>query len=158
MGFNRKDGITNELEEAYALNASNFRDLNRNQNAVLEKEATHKGYKGANVGDSVCLAYPTSNTRRGRVDRDIDQILDTGNTQGIVTLSGRIRRLTPRECFRLQGSREDQIDRILAITSDSQAYKQVGNGVTVNVLYAIGLRVKAVWAELYAESAGGSTC
>ena len=158
VGFNRKDGITHELEEAYALNASNFRDLNRNQNAVLEKEATHKGYNGANVGDSVGLAYPTSNTRRGRVDRDIDQILDTGNTQGIVTLSGRIRRLTPRECFRLQGSREDQIDRILAITSDSQAYKQVGNGVTVNVLYAIGLRVKAVWAELYAESAGGSTC
>ena len=40
VGFNRKDGITHELKEAYALNASNFRGLNRNQsqNAVLETD------------------------------------------------------------------------------------------------------------------------
>ena len=205
VGFNRKDGVTHELKEAYALNASNFRGLNRNQNqnAVLEtddscfidlcagnpkltdkarcvtanygkttlayhkgersgilhiKEATHKGYKEANIGDSVDLAYATSNTRRGRVGRDIAHTLDTGSTQGVVTLSGRIRRLTPRECFRLQGFREDQIDKILAITSDSQAYKQAGNGVTVNVVYAIGVRIKTVWDELYAESAGDTVC
>lgn len=202
VGFNRKDGITHKLKEAYALNASNFRGLNRNQNqnAVLEtddpcfidlctgypqltdkarcvtthygkttlsyhkgersgvlhiKEATHKGYKEANAGDSVDLAFATSNTRRGRVGRDIAHTLNTGSTQGVVTLSGRIRRLTPRECFRLQGFKEDQIDKILAITSDSQAYKQAGNGVTVNVVYAIGLRIKAAWDEM---QAGDSEC
>jgi len=112
------------------------------------KEATHKGYKEASVGDSVDLAYATSNTRRGRVGKDIAHTLDTGSTQGVVTLSGRIRRLTPRECFRLQGYKEEQIDKILAVTSDSQAYKQAGNGVTVNVVYAIGLRIKAVWDEM----------
>ena len=42
----------------------------------------------------------------------------------------RIRRLTPRECLRLQGWRDDRIDRILAVTSETQAYKQAGNGVT----------------------------
>lgn len=119
------------------------------------KEATHKGYKDANVGDSVDLAYVTSNTRRGRVGRDIAHTLDTGSSQGVVTLSGRIRRLTPRECFRLQGFKEDQIDKILAITSDSQAYKQAGNGVTVDVVYAIGLRIKAAWDEM---QAGDSEC
>lgn len=60
----------------------------------------------------------------------------------------RIRRLTPRECFRLQGFNEEQIDRILAITSDSQAYKQAGNCVTVNVIEAIGKRIRAIEKEL----------
>lgn len=209
VGFNRKDGITHGLKEAYALNASNFRGLNRNQSqtavlktddasfidlcagnpkltdtarcvtanygkttlcyhkgersGVLEtdgvlliKEATKCGFKPANIGDTVDLSYATSNTRRGRVGRDVAHTLDTGSTQGVVTLSGRIRKLTPRECFRLQGYREDQIDKILAITSDSQAYKQAGNGVTVNVVYAIGLKIKAVWDELY--GAGDGKC
>ena len=40
------------------------------------------------------------------------------------------------------------IDRILAITSDAQAYKQAGNSVTVNVIEAIGRRIKAVDDEL----------
>ena len=119
------------------------------------KEATRRGYKEAGAGDSVDLAYAGNNTRRGRVGRDIAHTLDTGSTQGVVTLSGHIRRLTPRECFRLQGFREDQIDRILAVTSDSQAYKQAGNGVTVNVVYAIGRRIKAVWDE---AQAGGGIC
>ena len=56
----------------------------------------------------------------------------------------------------MKGYREDQIDKILAITSDSQAYKQAGNGVTVNVVYAIGLKIKAAWDELY--GAGDTKC
>ena len=65
---------------------------------------------------------------------------------GVLTVNGkekRIRRLMPRECLRLQGFTEDQIDRLLAITSDSQAYKQAGNSVTVNVIEAIGHRIRA---------------
>ena len=41
-----------------------------------------------------------------------------------------------------------QIDRLLAITSDTQAYKQAGNSVTVNVIEAIGRRLRAADAEL----------
>ena len=55
--------------------------------------------------------------------------VDTASVQGIVERGGRIRRLMPRECLRLQGFDEDQIDRLLAITSDAQAYKQAGNSV-----------------------------
>ncbi len=62
----------------------------------------------------------------------------------------RIRRLTPRECLRLPGFTEDQIDKVLAITSDSQAYKQAGNSVTVNVIFALGLHIKAMDDELKA--------
>ena len=115
---------------------------------LLIKEATKRGYKEANPGDSVDLGYYGSNTRRGRVGRDIAHTLETSSIQGIVERGGRIRRLMPRECLRLQGFAEDQIDRLLAITSDAQAYKQAGNSVTVNVIEAIGRRIRAVDEEL----------
>lgn len=54
---------------------------------------------------------------------------------------GRIRRLTPRECFRLQGFPDEYFDRAASVCSDSQLYKQAGNSVTVNVIYEIAKRL-----------------
>ena len=48
-----------------------------------------------------------------------------------------IRKLTPKECFRLQGWTDDYFDRAAFVNSDSQLYKQAGNGVTVSVIQAI---------------------
>ena len=59
----------------------------------------------------------------------------------------RIRRLTPRECLRLQGWKDERIDLILPLHSDTQLYKQAGNGVTVNVAEAIGKRLAALHRE-----------
>ena len=59
----------------------------------------------------------------------------------------------PRECLRLQGFDDEQIDKILAINSDAQAYKQAGNSVTVTVIEAIGRRIRAVDEELRKEAA-----
>ena len=115
---------------------------------LLVKEATKKGYKEAFPGDSVDLGYAGSNTRRGRVGHDIAHTLEANSIQGIVERGGRIRRLMPRECLRLQGFEESQIDKILAINSDAQAYKQAGNSVTVTVIEAIGRRIRAVDEEL----------
>lgn len=78
---------------------------------------------------------------------------DAASVQGIVERGGRIRRLMPRECLRLQGFEEDQIDRLLAITSDAQSYKQAGNSVTVNVIEAIGRRIQAMDEQLRKEDA-----
>ncbi len=118
---------------------------------LLIKEATKRGYKEAGPGDTVDLGYAGSNTRRGRVGRDIAHTLETSSIQGIVERGGRIRRLMPRECLRLQGFEEEQINRLLAITSDAQAYKQAGNSVTVNVIEAIGRRIRAVDEQLRKE-------
>ncbi len=115
---------------------------------LLIKEATKKGYKEAAPGDSVDLGYAGQNSRRGSVGKHIAHTLETSCTQGIIEGGGRIRRLMPRECLRLQGFGEDQIDRLLAITSDAQAYKQAGNSVTVNVIEAIGRNLKVVHEEL----------
>lgn len=61
-----------------------------------------------------------------------------------VTQNGRVRRLTPRECARLQGFDDDFVIPV----SDSQAYKQFGNAVTVNVSRAIALAVRNQLEEL----------
>lgn len=53
----------------------------------------------------------------------------------------RIRRLTPGECFRLQGFPDEYFERARAVNSDSQLYKQAGNSVTVNVIYEIAKRL-----------------
>lgn len=52
-----------------------------------------------------------------------------------------IRKLTPRECFRLQGWSDEYFERAQFVNSDSQLYKQAGNGVTVNVVQAIAERL-----------------
>ena len=119
--------------------------------ALLIREATRKGYQEAVPGDSVDLGYPGSATRAGRVGAGIAH--DAASVQGIVERGGRIRRLMPRECLRLQGFEDEQIDKILAINSDAQAYKQAGNSVTVTVIEAIGRRIRAVDEELRKEAA-----
>lgn len=60
----------------------------------------------------------------------------------------RIRRLTPRECFRLQGFTDEQFDRAAAVNSEPQLYKQAGNAVTVNVVEEIGRHLKEVVSRL----------
>lgn len=60
----------------------------------------------------------------------------------------RIRRLTPRECFRLQGFTDEQFDRAAAVNSETQLYKQAGNAVTVNVVEAIGRHIKEVASKI----------
>jgi DNA (cytosine-5)-methyltransferase 1 len=193
----------------------------KGMNAIQVKTATLKGYEEAIEGDSINFSEPNSETRRGRVGKQVAQTLDTGCNQGVIlgytrdkngkvisrniwdnagtihtsTGSGgntdqfvvqynnkrlnatlkkhelpqgkvrfvdsynqnvskesacinarisatndrhlwdgyKIRKLTPRECFRLM----DFPDTFTWICSDSQAYKQAGNSIVVNVLYKI---------------------
>ncbi|MBT2215862.1 DNA (cytosine-5-)-methyltransferase [Virgibacillus dakarensis] len=53
----------------------------------------------------------------------------------------RIRKLTPKECWRLQGFPDWAFDKAAEVNSDSQLYKQAGNSVTVNVIYEIAKRL-----------------
>nr|DAO51970.1 MAG TPA: Cytosine specific methyltransferase [Caudoviricetes sp.] len=60
----------------------------------------------------------------------------------------RIRRLTPRECFRLQGFADEQFDKAATVNSETQLYKQAGNAVTVNVVEAIWHHIKEVASKM----------
>lgn len=57
---------------------------------------------------------------------------------GTLTEDMRIRKLTPRECWRLMGFSDEDFDRAKAAgISDTQLYKQAGNSIVVDVLMAI---------------------
>ncbi|VRH53500.1 DNA methylase [Streptococcus pneumoniae] len=104
---------------------------------IRVKEATKQGYQEAEIGDSVNLSHPNSKTRRGRVGKQIANTLLTGESQGVVEPDFRIRKLTPKECWRLQGFPDWAFDKAQEVNSNSQLYKQAGNSVTVNVIAAI---------------------
>lgn len=162
-----------------------FHDINGNMSAlkvggggcddlIKIKSATSKGYEEAKEGDSINFSVPNSETRRGRVGKQVAQTLDTACNQGvmigdyrtdegfrwrqdgnspaimammrdtwkenftgqnppIINKDYKIRRLTPRECFRLM----DFPDTFTWPVSDSQAYKQAGNSIVVRVLEKI---------------------
>ena len=111
---------------------------------IKVRNGTKQGYQLAEIGDSVDLSYPSSLTRRARVGRGIAHNLSCSCQMGAVVWNGRvvkIRKLTPKECFRLQGFSDDLFEKANAVNSDAQLYKQAGNGVTVPVVYAIGCAI-----------------
>lgn len=113
---------------------------------VAIKQATKQGYIECEIGGVADLSYPDSKTRRGRVQ-------DNGNISPTITATEtgickiespiRIRKLTPKECFRLMGFSDENFDAAQkAGVSNSQLYKQAGNSIVVDVLYYI-------YVELY---------
>mgnify|MGYP002314478512 CR=1 FL=1 len=81
------------------------------------------------------------NGRRIKEDGEPAFTITAEDRHGIMLNDGNmcyIRKLTPRECWRLQGFTDEQFDKAQAVNSNSQLYKQAGNAVTVNVTYEIG--------------------
>ena len=108
----------------------------------LVKQATKIGYAVAEEGDSINLEQPNSKIRRGRVGNQRANTLTTSCNQAVIQY-GDIRRLTPRECWRLMGFDDKDFDKASNVDigsrkmSDSQLYKQAGNSIVVNVLEEI---------------------
>lgn len=119
------------------------------------KEATKKGYAEIYEGDSVNLEQPNSKTRRGRVGKGCVQTLTTSCNQAVIepeAKSFRVRKLTPKECYRLMGFTDEQFDRSQTFSSDSQLYKQAGNSIVVDVLYYIFEKLFEVDTETRKET------
>lgn len=104
----------------------------------------------AQVGDGVDLAYPDSETRRGRVQPQRSNTLTTSDNLGVLVDDEtiKIRKLTPKECWRLQGFTDEQFEKAAAVNSNSQLYKQAGNAVTVNVVEEIGKHIMKIENEV----------
>ena len=173
-----KDVLEDDVDGKYFLSEKMLESLTfettGHGEGIKVKSATAKGYEEAKEGDSINFSVPNSETRRGRVFKQVAQTLDTACNQGvmigdyrtdegfrwrqdgnspaimammrdtwkenftgqnppIINKDYKIRRLTPRECFRLM----DFPDTFTWPVSDSQAYKQAGNSIVVNVLYKI---------------------
>jgi DNA (cytosine-5)-methyltransferase 1 len=121
---------------------------------VAVKEATKKGYSEAVVGDSINIQFPNSETRRGRVGHEVAQTLETSCNQATLTHDYRIRKLTPKECWRLMGFKDEDFQKAVdSGVSNSQLYKQAGNSIVSNVLFYIFKNLlQAEIAAIYEEN------
>lgn len=137
FGIN-KNILTEKNKDYSRTIQSGYGKCGRDAQFIKVKSATSKGYEVAKEGDSINYSQLSSKTRRGRVGKEVAQTLDTSCNQATIE-QDKIRRLTPRECFRLQDF-PDSFD--FSVVSDSQAYKQAGNSITVRVLELILLKFK----------------
>lgn len=122
----------------------------------------------ATIGDSINIAYPNSKTRRGRVGHGIAQTLTCCQQQVVVTEGRseneklRVRKLTPKECWRLMGFDDIDFEKAQVINSDTQLYKQAGNSIVVNVIEAILgnllTREKSRWLDELLEDDAYDLC
>ncbi len=124
----RKDGVTNTITSV------------AKDNFVAIKTGNKQGYDLATDGDGVDFQYPNSNTRRGRVGHGVAKTIATNGQMGVVE-SYRIRKLTPKECWRLMGFDDESFERAAKVNSNHQLHKQAGNSIVVNVLEAILTRL-----------------
>lgn len=105
-------------------------------NQVIIPEKTKKGYALANEGDGIYINRP--HQKRGVVQKDMIPTLKTSSEDiGVVDKNITVRRLTPKECWRLMGFTDDDFDKAAKVVSSSQLYKQAGNSIVKNVLMAI---------------------
>jgi DNA (cytosine-5)-methyltransferase 1 len=100
-------------------------------------QKTKQGYALAHVGDGIYTNR--THQKRGVVQKNMIPTLKTSpNDIGVVVDKDdliSIRRLTPRECWRLMGWNENRIDVALSTgVSDTQLYKMAGNSIVVTVL------------------------
>lgn len=186
----RMDGVTNTITSV------------QKDNYVAIRTANKQGYDLAKDGDGIDLAYPHSETRRGRVGHGVSKTLACSDTMGVLvegnlktqlcndlvangvvkggevvihsytssrrkdglenaiestdgimpTLTTRpdilgyaenqfdgcrIRKLTPKECWRLMGFDDSDFEKAEKVNSNAQLYKQAGNSIVVNVLEGI---------------------
>lgn len=138
-GHKAGDGtITRERTEKEIVPALQASAGQTQQSYLKVKVANKKGYEEARPGDYVNITYPGSKTKRGRVGSGVAHTLTCGDGNAVITENVRIRKLTPRECLRLMGWKDEQIDKIVAAKiSGTQQYRQAGNGIVVQVLESI---------------------
>lgn len=124
--------------------------------SIKIRQATKDGFIDCEVGGVADLNYPESQTRRGRViekgkicptltTESIPSVIEFGNPDFynfLYEIDGeiyliRIRKLVPKECWRLMGFADDDFDKAEKVNSNTQLYKQAGNSIVVTVLEAI---------------------
>ena len=119
------------IEEKYFIDKMDRKqDFQRKEN-YIQWDTSGKGYN-------------SQNDRAFYENKNIGTIPSNGADnktnviQGLDTKDFRIRKLTPKECWRLMGFTDEQFDKAKESgISDSQLYKQAGNSIVVNCLYYI---------------------
>ena len=128
-------------------------------NCILVKQATKEGSIKCKVGGCYDASYPGSTTRRGCVQEGGD-VTPTITAQGgeninYVETQYRIRKLTPKECYRLMGYTDTDFEKAASQVSNTQLYKTAGNAIVKQVLMAIfsqmGIKGVKRWNDMSIE-------
>lgn len=109
------------------------------QSVLRVRNGTERGLEEETEKNLAPPAFTKNSTEHERVVKELSKALDCACKVGTLMKCGRIRRLTPRECFRLQGFSDEFYDRAASVTSETQLYKQAGNAVTAPVAYAVAM-------------------
>ena len=118
------------------------------QSCIEIKNATKKGYLEATDGDGCYIQ--NIDRKRGTVQKEMISTLKTSPDIRCVINDLRIRKLTPRETWRLMGFDDEDFEKAEKVNSNTQLYKQAGNSIVVNVLEAIfkNLLKDYLWSDL----------
>lgn len=123
-----------------SLNRTKFIDNANCLTAREDRGISNRKSEGTAVIEVLGNVNPSGKGMNGNVfsDNGLSPTLTTNKGEGNKILSNlRIRKLTPKECFRLMGFNDSDYEAASKVVSNSQMYKQTGNSIVVDVLYYI---------------------
>jgi len=123
---------TNEDNNSYCIDSNYYKgispsNINSGRRTHVIANTVPSGHSAGNVYDPYGLA-PTVRENHGKITKTVNNM--------------RIRKLTPKECWRLQGFPDSAFEKAEQVNSNTQLYKQAGNSVTTTVVKAIGKRLQ----------------
>ena len=134
----KRAGTTNYICKQLPEN-QDLADIRTDAVSIPIKDNTAKGYRIAHRGDGIDISS-RMDKHRGTVQYGKTQTIKTSPDVGTVVFNGKelyIRKLTPRECWRLMGVRDDDFDKVKDSFTDAVLYHLAGDSIVVNVLMAI---------------------
>ena len=139
QGGNRQPKIIKEISNA-----------NKMLNMIIENEDIPEGKSGADCTINNPQLRDVANCIPARYDCGVSNYKQFGTS--VVEKEGRnfyIRKLTPRECFRLMGFSDENFDACKDLVSDTQLYKQAGNSIVTDVIYYILVELYTAMPHLF---------
>nr|DAW58819.1 MAG TPA: Cytosine specific methyltransferase [Caudoviricetes sp.] len=138
--FTKDDNVKNYNDIIVAINTL----WTETQAKMITPDGNVKRYINSDIvdefkeGQAADISFPNGYNKAKRVHNECPAINGTTTESSFIVKNDlRIRKLTPKECWRLMGFSDDDFDKAEKINSNTQLYKQAGNSIVVNVLMAI---------------------
>lgn len=138
--FTKDDNVKNYNDIIVAINTL----WTETQAKMITPDGNVKRYINSDIvdefkeGQAADISFPNGYNKAKRVHNECPTINGTTTESSFIVKNDlRIRKLTPKECWRLMGFSDDDFDKAEKINSNTQLYKQAGNSIVVNVLMAI---------------------
>ena len=114
--------------------------FNEHREPELRKDGVTNTLSTVQKDNYICVAMrgrnPTNPSDR-TPGIELEQTLEVNGNSYLYNVNYRIRKLTPRECWRLMDFSDEDFEKAEEVNSNTQLYKQAGNSIVKNVLIAI---------------------